>query len=119
MAIFIPEWVRLSGRNLHIKRVFSALDDAFVIRRPLRPERCAADFFVQHADKGWLALAVETQAFAAIGTAQLFGDADLRVVFEQRLAALLRLGERSTSSTSRASASAWCRASSSLRSASS
>jgi hypothetical protein len=90
MAVFIPEWVRVPARHLAIKRVFNSLDDAHVIRRPLRPESCAADFFVQHAHKGWLALAVDETAFATLGTAPLF-DADPRAAFEQRLSALLRI----------------------------
>ena len=91
MAVFIPEWVRVPGRHLPIKRVFNALDDAHIVRRPLRPERCAADFFFEHAQRGWLALAVDETAFASLGTAQLFG-ADPRAEFEQRLSALLGLG---------------------------
>jgi hypothetical protein len=91
MAVFIPEWVRVPGRHLPVKRIFNLLDDAHVVRRPLRPERCAADFFVQHEQKGWLALAVDHTAFATLGTVPLFGT-DPRAAFEQRLSDLRRLG---------------------------
>ncbi len=91
MAMFIPEWNQVSGRDLHIKRALKALDDAYVVRRPLRPGACAADFFVQHRVEGWLAVAVEDAPFAQIDPAQLFESAP-RVRFEQRLGDLQRLG---------------------------
>jgi hypothetical protein len=46
MATFIPEWNKVSGRHLHVKRVLNALDDQYVVRRPIKPERCPTDFFV-------------------------------------------------------------------------
>jgi hypothetical protein len=91
MATFIPEWVKVSGRHVHIKRVLSALDDEHVVRRPLRHENGATDFFVEHHSKGWLAVAVEEAAFAEIDPAQLF-ESERRALFERRLADLQRLG---------------------------
>jgi hypothetical protein len=91
MALFIPEWQRVSGSELHIKRVLAALDDAHVIRRPLRAQAGPADLFVQHPAKGWLALAVSPLTFAELDPAQLF-DSPRRTEFEQRMAALSALG---------------------------
>jgi hypothetical protein len=91
VALFIPEWQRVSGSELQIKRVLAMLDDAHVIRRPLRPQACAADLFVQHPAKGWLVLAVSPLSFAELDPAQLF-DSPRRTEFEQRLAALSALG---------------------------
>lgn len=87
MATFIPEWVKVSGRNVHIKRALNALDDAHVVRRPIRPASCVADIFIQHRDKGWLAIGVEDAPFAEIDPTQLFGS-ERRTQFEQRLDAL-------------------------------
>jgi AAA domain len=90
MAIFLPEWQRASGRDLQIKRVLNALDDAFLVRRPLRPQHCAADWFVQHPGRGWLAMAVSATAFDELDGSRLF-DGDEQARFEQRLADLQRL----------------------------
>lgn len=91
MALFVPEWQRSTAREQHLKRVLAALDDAHVVRRPLRPQSCAADLLVQHPVKGWLALAVSTLTFAELDPEQLF-DSPRRAEFEQRLDALSRLG---------------------------
>lgn len=91
MATFIPEWVKVSGRHVHIKRVLNLLDDEYVVRRPLRFEIGAPDFFVEHHSKGWLAVAVDEAPFAEIDPAQLF-DSERQTAFEQRLADLQRLG---------------------------
>ena len=91
MATFIPEWVKVSGRDVHVKRVLNALDDSYVVRRALRGGSGATDFFVQHKNKGWLAVSVEIARFAEIDPAQLFAS-DGQVQFEQRLAELRALG---------------------------
>jgi hypothetical protein len=91
MAMFIPEWARVSARHVHLKRSLSALDDDHVVRRPLRPKPGAPDLFVQHQARGWLALAVEDARFAELDAAQLF-ESEPRERFEQRLAALQQLG---------------------------
>jgi UvrD-like helicase C-terminal domain len=91
MATFIPEWSRASGRDLQIRRILAALDDAHVVRRPLRPGTSAADLFVQHRRKGWLALAASSLPFADLDPAQLFASAQ-RQPFEQRLSQLRHLG---------------------------
>ena len=91
MATFIPEWVKVSGRHVHIKRALNTLDDEHVVRRPLRHENGEADFFVEHHVKGWLAVAVDEAPFAEIDPAQLF-ESERRTVFERRLADLQRLG---------------------------
>ena len=74
MATFIPEWIKLSGRDMHIKRVLNELDDAYVVRRAVRTDTGATDFFVQHRDKGWLAVLIEEARFAEIDPAQLFAS---------------------------------------------
>lgn len=65
MAIFIPEWSKLSGRDLHIKRTLGTLNDEHVIRRPLRPG-CAADLFIEHRAKGWMVLALSSASLADV-----------------------------------------------------
>lgn len=98
MATFIPEWARIPTSWLPVKRVLDALDDAYVVRRPLRPDVCAADFFVQHRTQGWLAVAVESAPFAVLDAGRLF-DSPERHTFEQRLAALPRVGSAASPST--------------------
>ena len=98
MAVFIPEWVKVAGRHVHIKRVLSALDDEHVVRRPLKVESSAADFFVQHTRKGWLALAVDETPFAELDSLQLF-QSEVRLRFEDRLSQMRRLGATSDQST--------------------
>ncbi|NRF67393.1 ATP-dependent helicase [Aquincola sp. S2] len=92
MAIFIPEWSKLSGRDVHLKRVLGALDDQHVIRRPVRLG-CPADLFVQHLAGGWLAIAVSTLEFSTLAHAQLFAQ-DERTRFEWRLEQLQQLMSR-------------------------
>jgi hypothetical protein len=92
MATFIPEWSKLSGRDLHVKRTLGTLDDDHLVRRPVRPG-CAADIFVQHRVRGWLAIAVSSVPFSDLANAQLFVQ-DQRGPFEQRLAQLQHLGSR-------------------------
>jgi hypothetical protein len=89
MAVFIPEWHKLSARDVHVKRVLASLDDDHVVRRPVRPG-CAADAFVQHPASGWLALAVSPVPAAGLLTGGLFEN-DARERFEQRLDELQRL----------------------------
>ena len=79
---------------MHIKRVLNELDDACVVRRALRGGAGATDFFVQHRDKGWLAVSIEDARFAEIDPAQLFAS-EQRSRFEQRLAELRALGVES------------------------
>lgn len=97
MAIYIPEWIRISGRRLHVKRALNSLGDDFVVRRPLRPGAAAADLFIAHAAHGWLALALEEAPYAQLAPAQLF-ESDERTRFLQRIAALQALGTASGSS---------------------
>lgn len=91
MATFIPDWVKVSGRDVHIKRVLNELDDTHVVRRAVRGGSGATDFFVQHHDKGWLAVSIDDSRFAEINPAQLFASAH-QSQFEQRLAELRALG---------------------------
>ncbi|HUG25964.1 UvrD-helicase domain-containing protein [Piscinibacter sp.] len=93
MATFIPEWHKASGRELHVKRVLSTLDDEHRVRRPLRPRSCPADMFVEHRAKGWLAVALSPVPFCELDPAQLFAH-EQRGQFEQRLAQLQCLGSR-------------------------
>ena len=91
MAIYIPEWIRISGRRLHIKRALNSLDDTHVVRRPLRPGAGPADLFIAHATRGWLALARVEATYAQLAPAQLF-ESEARTRFLQRIAALQGLG---------------------------
>ena len=86
MALFIPEWTRASGRQLQLKRVLNALDEASVVRTPLREEAGAPELFIEHSERGWLALAVVDTPFDALDGAQLFAN-DTRAAFEAQLAA--------------------------------
>jgi hypothetical protein len=85
MAVFIPEWTKVSGRNLQIKKVLNALDDACVVRRPLRPTGWAPDLFVQLPETKWIAIAVSDETFSVLDSAQLF-ESEGQTAFEQRLA---------------------------------
>jgi hypothetical protein len=105
MALFIPEWIKLAGSHVHVKRVLSTLSDAHVVRRPLRPllqpllnqpvqqpvGKNFTDFFVQHQTAHWLAVVIDETPFAELDPAQLF-EADARAQFEQRLLHLQTLG---------------------------
>jgi hypothetical protein len=91
MATFIPEWNKVSGRNLHVKRVLNGLDDHYVVRRTIKPGLCPADLFVQHAVKGWLAVGIVDTAFALLDPTQLFAAQGQRD-FEQYLDSFRRLG---------------------------
>lgn len=84
MALFIPEWTRASGRQLQLKRVLNGLDEATVVRQPLRGEQEAPALFLEHAERGWLALAVVETAFDALDADQLFA-AEARAAFDARL----------------------------------
>lgn len=86
MALFIPEWTRASGRQLQLKRVLNALDELSVVRKPLREEAGAPELFIEHPERGWLALAVVDTPFDALDSAQLFAN-DTRAAFEAQLAA--------------------------------
>ncbi|WP_305822297.1 UvrD-helicase domain-containing protein [Massilia brevitalea] len=86
MALFIPEWTRASGRQLQLKRVLNALDELSVVRKPLREEAAAPELFIEHPERGWLALAVVDTPFDALDGAQLFAN-DTRADFEEQLAA--------------------------------
>jgi hypothetical protein len=74
MALFIPEWTRASGWQLQVKRVFNALDDASVVRRPVREQAAEPDFYIAHPRRGWLALAVVRLPFAVLDPRQLFAN---------------------------------------------
>lgn len=86
MALFIPEWTRASGRQLQLKRVLNALDDATIVRKPLREEDAAPDLFIEHAERGWLALAVIDTPFDGLNTRQLFAS-EARAAFDARVRA--------------------------------
>lgn len=67
MAIFIPEKLATAGaKAIHIKRTLSQLDDHFVVRSPFQRRSWLPDFLLQHAQRGWLAMAVCDLAFAHI-----------------------------------------------------
>jgi len=86
MALFIPEWTRASGRQLQLKRVLNALDDAAIVRKPLREEDAAPDLFIEHAGRGWLALSVIETPFDGLDARQLFAS-EARTAFDARVRA--------------------------------
>lgn len=86
MALFIPEWTRASGRQLQLKRVLNALDEATIVRKPLREEDAAPELFIEHAQRGWLALAVVETPFDGLDDRQLFAS-DARAAFDAQLQA--------------------------------
>ena len=82
MAIFIPEWTRISGRNLQIKRVLNTLEDTCIVRRPIHKSTGVPELFIQHPTNGWLALAVSDLPFAMLDPGQLF-ETEGKAAFEQ------------------------------------
>ncbi|MDR2837534.1 MAG: DEAD/DEAH box helicase family protein [Azonexus sp.] len=91
MAIFIPDRIgALSAPGIRIKRQLNVLDDAHVVRTPVRRSVWTPDFFVQHREKGWLAIAVSDIPFAALAPNQLF-DSDSYAAFDQLLTNLSSL----------------------------
>ncbi|KQQ88593.1 hypothetical protein [Massilia sp. Leaf139] len=90
MALFIPEWTRASGRQLQQRRVLNALDEASIVRKPLRAQGRAQDeapdLFIEHPERGWLALAVIELPFDALDASGLFAS-ETRAAFEATLAA--------------------------------
>jgi hypothetical protein len=90
MPIFVPEWQRSTGREQQIKRSLGGLDEDHVVRRPLRPAACAADMFVQHPSKGWIAIAVASVELNDLDPTQLFAS-EAGAAFDQRLQALAAL----------------------------
>lgn len=100
MAIFIPEWAKVSGKHMHMKQVLNSLDASYVIRRSLSVDSSPADFFIQHLTFGWLAIAAEDIDFKELDPAQLFVSPQ-RLQLEQRLEKLGQLSDRSSADTSR------------------
>ncbi|QNA98346.1 hypothetical protein [Massilia sp. Se16.2.3] len=86
MALFIPEWTRASGRQLQIKRVLNGLDDATSVRKVLREGSAAPELFIEHLERGWLALATVDTPFDALDAGQLFAP-EARAAFDAQLAA--------------------------------
>jgi hypothetical protein len=86
MATFIPERVgAASARSLRIKSILKTLDDEHVVRTPILRDGWLPDFFVQHARKGWLAIAIVDTPFSALAGDLLFENAE-RAAFEKLLA---------------------------------
>lgn len=86
MALFIPEWTRASGRQLQLKRVLNSLDEASVVRKPLGEHPDAPELFLEHENRGWLALALVATPFEALDARQLFAS-EARAAFEAQLQA--------------------------------
>ncbi|THC43654.1 UvrD-helicase domain-containing protein [Massilia sp. Mn16-1_5] len=86
MALFIPEWTRASGRQLQVKRVLNGLDEATVVRKPLREEAAAPELFIEHEQRGWLALAVVDTPFDGLDARQLFA-VETRTAFDAQVQA--------------------------------
>ena len=75
MTLFIPEWGKVSGRGVHIKRVLNTLGEGCVVRRPVQPEQVLGwtpRFFVQQPGRQWAAVAVLDAPFASLDPHQLF-----------------------------------------------
>jgi hypothetical protein len=90
MTLFIPDWTTVLTRHSTVKRALNALDDDHTVRRPLRPELCAATLFVEHPRQGWAAVALEEARFADVDPSQLF-ESTAGAQFEKRLADLQAL----------------------------
>jgi hypothetical protein len=90
MATFIPEWNRLSRRDLGVKRLLDQLDEGWVVRRPLRPAPGGPAFLLQHPVHGWLAVSVCEAPYDHLDPRQLFRHPDA-VAFARTLDALARL----------------------------
>lgn len=90
MVTFIPEWTKVSGRQIHLKRVLNTLDDVCVVRKPIRSSEWAPDLFIQHPEKGWLTIAVNDLPYSSLDPGQLF-DSEERSAFEQILARFSKL----------------------------
>jgi len=86
VPLFIPEWTRASGRQLQQRRVLNGLDDASIVRKPLRDEAAAPDLFIEHAERGWLALAVVDTPSDGLDANQLFAS-ETRAAFDARVTA--------------------------------
>jgi hypothetical protein len=91
VATFIPEWIKVSAREVRIARVLNELDDFHVVRRALRNDSGAVDFFIQHRYKGWFAVSIEDASFTDIDPTQLIASAG-QSRFEARLSELQKLG---------------------------
>lgn len=90
MTLFIPEWGKVSGRGVHIKRVLNTLGDGCVVRRAVQPAQVLGwtpHFFVQQPGRQWAAVAVLDAPFAALDPHQLF-SADEPDVLERLLQSL-------------------------------
>ncbi len=84
MPLFIPEWPSVSGRNLQLRRVLDTLDAACTVRRPVLATGWVPEVFVQHAEQGWLAIALCETPFAELDADQLI-EAAGRDAFETML----------------------------------
>lgn len=87
MTLFIPEWGKVSGRGVHIKRVLNTLGEGCVVRRPVQPAQVLGwtpHFFVQQPGRQWAAVAVLDAPFTALDPHQLF-SADEPDVLERLL----------------------------------
>ena len=90
MATFIPQWHKESARDLRIRSALNTLSDDYLVRRPLQLTQCPADLFIQHRDKGWLAMMVSPATFSELHGFHLFGSPQ-RAQFEHRLEELRNL----------------------------
>jgi hypothetical protein len=78
VATFIPEWTgEISAPQRKMKDVFAALDNAFVVRKPLAGSRGTPALFLQHPSYGWLALAFFAAPASTIVPRQLFPHENL------------------------------------------
>jgi hypothetical protein len=85
MATFIPDRVGSSGaRSIRIKDTLKALDDAYVVRTPVKRNEWTPDFFVQHPVEGWLAIVVSETPASVLAAGHLFEN-DARADFENML----------------------------------
>lgn len=90
MATFIPPWHKGSARDLRLRSVLSSLGDDYIVRRPLPFVECPVDLFVEHREKGWLAMIVSPATFSELRGGLLFGSPE-RTQFEGRIDQLRNL----------------------------
>lgn len=90
MATFIPPWHRAKGLDVRLRSILSSLSDGYIVRRPLPFVECPVDLFIEHREKGWLAIIVSPATFAELRGGLLFGSPQ-RTLFESRIERLRNL----------------------------
>ena len=75
---------------MRLRSILSSLSDGYIVRRPLPFVECPVDLFIEHREKGWLAIIVSPATFAELRGGLLFGSPQ-RTLFESRIERLRNL----------------------------